>query len=280
MSTPLGIIHGAFGRVVLLQLNHSMVRHAHRDCHAIFKVGGPNLRFGVKQDEYALTDESMMLINAWEPHFYQHRLQKESITLLTFYFNPAWLKEIDRRYILSGHPRFFRSPVYPLSERLKLLRDDTVQSLLDYSIPHSNFISELMSEIFFEISQVASPPTNLSPAGLQGELGYDSRIKAIIDTVITQQGMIGCLEEIAQSAGLSRAQFFRLFGRSTGMPPATFVNMIKMESCLRDLAKPDVAIQDIADDIGYFSPGNFTRFFSGQQGLSPSNYRKVMAVAR
>ena len=48
MSEPLRIIHGPFGRVAWLLLDKSMVLHAHRVAHVIFKEGGlkwtPSLR--------------------------------------------------------------------------------------------------------------------------------------------------------------------------------------------------------------------------------------------
>jgi AraC family transcriptional regulator len=48
MSQPLRIIHGPFGRVALLLLDKSMVLHAHRVSHVIFKEGGPDIQFGIR----------------------------------------------------------------------------------------------------------------------------------------------------------------------------------------------------------------------------------------
>ncbi|MGC1665171.1 MAG: AraC family transcriptional regulator, partial [Bradyrhizobium sp.] len=38
MSTALRIAHGAFGRVALLDMDESLVRHAHPHCHVLLKV--------------------------------------------------------------------------------------------------------------------------------------------------------------------------------------------------------------------------------------------------
>jgi hypothetical protein len=35
MSTALRIAHGAFGRVALLDMDRSLVRHAHHHCHVL-----------------------------------------------------------------------------------------------------------------------------------------------------------------------------------------------------------------------------------------------------
>ena len=85
-------------------------------------------------------------------------------------------------------------------------------------------------------------------------------------------------EAMALAAGLSRPQFFRLFKKSTGMSPAVFLNMLKMESGLRSLTQRDVKLQDIAFDLGFDTAGNFTRFFVGMQGFAPSKYRKILEI--
>ena len=98
MSDPLSIIHGPFGRVAFLRLDHSMVLHAHRECHIVFKIGGADIRFGVGNKEYPVTAHSALMINAWEPHFYNYRETGENTVLLAFYLNPKWLKEVDQRF--------------------------------------------------------------------------------------------------------------------------------------------------------------------------------------
>jgi AraC-like DNA-binding protein len=35
-----------------------------------------------------------------------------------------------------------------------------------------------------------------------------------------------------------------------------------------------MALQDVALNLGFDSPGNFTRFFVRQQGVTPSQYRR------
>lgn len=279
VSKPLAIIHSDFGRVVLLHLDHSMVRHAHRECHIIMKVGGPDVMFGVRQQEHNLTDGTMVLVNAWEPHFYTHVPQQAPITLLTFYFNPSWLAQFDSRLTFSGHPKFFTRPTHLLSVAAERLRDDVLTALMNYSVPSNASINDLMANIFLEISTDLGFPQQLYPAGLNGELGFDARIRQIINNVLEEKDLSVSCNDLFAQIGLSRAQFFRLFDQSTGMTPTTFLNMLRMEACLREIGQLDMSIQTIAERLGYYPQGNFTRFFSKQQGLSPSNYRKmVMSV--
>ena len=45
MSTALRIVHGSFGRVALLDMDESLVRHAHPHCHVLLKVEGADTQF-------------------------------------------------------------------------------------------------------------------------------------------------------------------------------------------------------------------------------------------
>lgn len=64
MSEPIRVLHGSFGRVALLRLDHSMTSHAHRDAHFVFKVEGPDILFGIGQKEYLVSEKTVLFINA------------------------------------------------------------------------------------------------------------------------------------------------------------------------------------------------------------------------
>lgn len=278
MSDPLRIIHGPFGRVVLVSLDHSMVLHAHRDCHVVFKIGGADIQFGINAREYPVTAQSALMINAWEPHFYNYRETAEHTVLLAFYLQPQWLKEVDRRFAHSAHPKFFARPVELLTPRLARGRDDVVDALTQHAPPSTHEMEALIASVFAEILTISPPRTLAHLAGERGELEFDARIRRLVEQMLSDADATTAPEEMALTAGLSRAQFFRLFKKSTGMQPALFVNMLKMESVLRRLTRRDDKLQDIAYDLGFDTAGNFTRFFVGTQGFAPSKYRKILEI--
>jgi len=45
MSNALRIAHGQFGRVALLDMDASLVRHAHPQCHVLLKARGADTQF-------------------------------------------------------------------------------------------------------------------------------------------------------------------------------------------------------------------------------------------
>ena len=68
MSDALRIAYGPFGRVALLDMDRSLVRHAHPHCHVLLKVEGDDTQFLVGERIAPLTDELAVLVNAGEPH--------------------------------------------------------------------------------------------------------------------------------------------------------------------------------------------------------------------
>ena len=96
MSEALEIAHGAFGRVALLDMDRSLVRHAHPHCHVLLKVEGDDTQFLVGDQVVALTDDQAVLINAWETHAYLHDPQRAKAMILALYIEPDWLGAFRR----------------------------------------------------------------------------------------------------------------------------------------------------------------------------------------
>jgi AraC family transcriptional regulator len=119
MSTALRIAYGAFGRVALLDMDRSLVRHAHPHCHVLIKAAGADTAFAVGDRLIPLTDCQAVLINAWEPHAYVHDPARERTTILALYIEPKWLKAIRPNWVASSGPGFFEQPAGEASRRIR-----------------------------------------------------------------------------------------------------------------------------------------------------------------
>ncbi|MFM0004516.1 helix-turn-helix transcriptional regulator [Paraburkholderia dipogonis] len=273
MSEPLRIIHGPFGRVALLMLDKSMVLHAHRVSHVIFKEGGPDIQFGIRNREHVLSDRNVLLVNAWEPHFYEHRPQSEPTVLLALYLEPDWLREVDRRFAYSIHPRFFSRPSVALQGKLGRLHTDLLDILTDREGQSLQALQGLIADMTGELVGVLPQRNELSAAGSVGGIAYDIRIRRAIEAMKEVRGIAPDFDDLAQTVGLSRPHFFHLFRKQTGMTPATFGSMLRMDLSIQSVSQQEMALQDVALNLGFDSPGSFTRFFARQRGVTPSQYR-------
>src|SRR4051794_7915888 len=130
MSNAVRIAHGSFGRVALLDMDQGLVHHAHPHCHVLVKAGGEDTQFSVGDDVADLTDDSAVLINAWEPHAYVHRPQASHTKILVLYIEPEWLGLFRRNWSASGGPGFFTSHAGGMTPQIRHVADELAQAML------------------------------------------------------------------------------------------------------------------------------------------------------
>jgi AraC family transcriptional regulator len=278
MSDALRILHGEFGRVALILVDKPMAIHAHRVCHVIFKVGGAAVDFGIREREHRLDATTVLLVNAWEPHFYEKRQFAPPATLLALYLEPDWLKKVDGRFSLSAHPRFFGAPALEVAGKIAGIRDELLDMLAGREAPTARVVEDAIASLITELATKARNSSELSPCELMGGVAYDSRIRHSIEHMQLLRGIEIDFDDVARSTNLSRPHFFYLFRKQTGMTPATFASMLRMEASIANVSTSDDSLLDIALKLGFESPGNFTRFFIAQQGVTPSQYRRKIEL--
>jgi AraC-like DNA-binding protein len=81
------------------------------------------------------------------------------------------------------------------------------------------------------------------------------------------------VEDLARSAGLSRAHFSREFRRAFGEPPHAYLLTRRLERAAALLRTTDRSVADICVSVGLQSVGSFTTSFKRAHGLSPTAYR-------
>ena len=278
MSDALRILHGKFGRVALALVDKPMAVHAHRVCHIIFKVGGGAIEIGIRERQHRLDARTVLLVNAWEPHFYEQKLLSPPATLLALYLEPDWLRKVDRRFSLSAHPRFFGSPGCEVEGRIARIRDELLDMLAMKESASAKIVQETIVALIAEITAKAQTSAYLSACELMGGFAFDARIRHCIELMQYTSGITVDFDEIARSANLSRPHFFHLFRKQTGLTPATFSTMLRMEASIARVSSSDAPLMDVGLQMGFESPGNFTRFFVAQQGVTPSQYRRKVEL--
>lgn len=130
MSSAIKIFQGRFGRVALLDMDAPLVGHAHHHCHILIKAGGSDSAFRVRGERAPITDDTAVLVNAWEHHAYEHDVPPGARTLiLALYIEPGWLADLQRSLALSGHPRFFPQSCVRLTAATRKIVEEFVLEL-------------------------------------------------------------------------------------------------------------------------------------------------------
>ena len=277
MSKALRIAHGAFGRVALLDMDYSLVRHAHPHCHVLLKVEGGDTQFQVDDTMYPLTDLSAVLVNGWQPHSYVHVPDRPRTLILALYIEPEWLQIFRPGWVASGGPGFFSQPSGDISLRIRSLAMNLAADMMarpDCRTAHEETLSDLMIAVIERFAPWRSFPASIRELRAAAE-SADWRIRRVIAAMRRQMNEPEDINGWARQAGLSRAHFFRLFETSIGVPPKVYMNVLKMERAVEFVLNRPQSLCEISDELGFAEPAHFTRFFRNHSGVSPREFRKV-----
>ncbi|MBZ0146523.1 MAG: AraC family transcriptional regulator [Pseudorhodoplanes sp.] len=277
MSTALRIAHGAFGRVALLDMDRSLVRHAHPHCHVLIKADGADTQFSVGDNLVPLTDKQAVLINTWEPHAYVHDQNRPRTIILALYIEPAWLKNFRSNWDASGAAGFFEKPAGEISPRIRRLAMDLASVML--ADPGANSTQEqLLSDLMISVIERFTPWRTVSRRLRDIDRNrdrFDWRIRRAVNLIRLEPQVAHDVDSLARESGLSRAHFYRLFERSTRMTPHVYLNLLRMELAVKSVVHADDSLSAVSDKLGFSAQGHFTRFFRDHAGVTPSEFRHV-----
>ncbi|MGO8911929.1 MAG: AraC family transcriptional regulator [Bradyrhizobium sp.] len=279
MSTALRIAHGAFGRVALLDMDGSLVRHAHPHCHVLLKVEGADTQFVVGDMVYPLTNESAVLVNGWQPHSYVHDPERPRTVILALYIEPEWLMTFRPGWAASGAPGFFSDPSGDVSPRIRGLAMNLAADMMsrpEARTAHEALLSDLMISVIERFTPWRSFPPSIREMNARSS---DWRIRKVAASMRSETRRGTALDTFAREAGLSRAHFFRLFEASTGVPPKVYLNVVRMEKAVDAVLNQSASVCDISNQLGFAAPAHFTRFFRNHIGVSPREFRNVSRLA-
>lgn len=133
-------------------------------------------------------------------------------------------------------------------------------------------ICALLAQLMIHMARVMQS-TAVQPAADAGSL--DQLRSVYIDTFLNNRFFLpGGESVLAEELGVSRRQLERIFQKLYGKSYREKLLEVRAEAAC-ELLKEDLPIQEIAERIGYGSSSNFTAFFKGIYGITPSQYRRT-----
>ncbi|MGH6762698.1 MAG: helix-turn-helix domain-containing protein [Phyllobacterium sp.] len=274
MSTALAVYHGPFGRATLYKLNRPMATHAHREGHLTFFVQGVPSVVTASGVECLIDAGTAGTVNPWQPHSFCPGDTEHGTLFLVLYIKPIWFLDVGRS--AQSALRFGRDrvAVTPQIHRLvqlvaTLLLEDEQSDLFD------GYLYELTRECFDQTWQW-SP--DASPFTEQWSGVRDYRVRNSIRLMNERMGDELALDTIARDSGLSRPHFYKLFRQHAGLTPNVYLNTLRMETAIEKLTRSHTAITSIGLDLGFASQASFTRFFTANVGIPPTDYRRVAHI--
>ncbi len=274
MSRALSVCHGVFGRATLYELDRPLVRHAHREAHLLFFLGGRPGEISVGERPVQIDRSIAVAVNPWEEHGFLPSDRGGAGLFLIFYFDPEWLKTL--RTDAPFHSPFFHSPEIVLTPALRELRDDICQILVD-GVSSQAALEENLARLFRELDQERAALRPANRVQHHGNWsGVDFRLRKSIIALSSHRPSAANLTEVARSSGLSRAHFFKLFREQLGLTPVIYANTLRIETAIDQIARKQASITTISEDLGFSCQSAFTRFFTAHVGMPPTDYRRAI----
>ncbi|RTL64947.1 MAG: AraC family transcriptional regulator [Hyphomicrobiales bacterium] len=276
MSSAVRIAYGDFGRVALLDMDRSLVRHAHPHCHVLLKVEGADTAFTVGNRLVPLSEGNAVLVNAWEPHAYVHVPKSAATVILALYIEPQWLQLIHKSWVSSSAPQFFQSPSGEITPRIRKLAMTLAEQMVHDPggrVAQEKLLSELMISTIERFAQWRAG-ASVSILASANKHRIDWRIRRALDVIRTQPRGV-TMDQVAKEAGLSRSHFYRLFQRNVDVSPHVYMNVFKMEMAVRSIVDSNDCLSTLSGNLGFSAPSHFSRFFRENAGVTPSEFRSV-----
>src|SRR5260370_9155906 len=264
MSKAIAVFHGRFGRATIYQLNRPFNTHAHREGHLIFHLGGADGSLEVSEKLYRLTSESVVAVSPWEPHNFIPQDLESGALFFVLNVDPEWFgpggdvrrlrfgcSQIARTGALDAHIRHAAAMIHAGEHLGELDRDlrSLIDACYDESWRQANDPEEQRT-----LDRVTDFRVRKSIRLMQESLGADIE-----------------LEAVARESGLSRPHFYKLFRTHTGLTPNLYLNTLLMERAIDKLARSAAAVAEIGSDLGFSSQSCFTRFFTANVGMAPTD---------
>lgn len=278
MSRALSVCHGTFGRAALYELDRPLTRHAHREAHLVFFLGGGCAHIRVRDRLVPASSRCVAAVNPWEAHEFLPVGHREAGIYLIFYFDPVWLRSHMPQPIDPF--RIFGSAEIELTAQLKVARDQVCHYLVR-GTGNGAQLEPLLAALLRTVDAGAADRRGpaCQPAYASAWGGMDFRVRKSIAALSPDLPLTFNLGRLARDCGLSRAHFFKLFREQTGVTPIVYANTLRIENALRQISGSDASITRIGEALGFSCQSAFTRFFAANVGMAPSDYRRAMLHA-
>lgn len=155
----------------------------------------------------------------------------------------------------------------------------TLMQLIDEETQERRAAREPVLERLIEVLLIealrSSTDTN-SAQGLGRGLG-DERLSAALRAMHDRPGHPWTVVDLAKEAALSRSAFFARFSRIVGVAPMEYLLTWRMALARQLLRSGDLAIEDLAERVGYGSASTFSVAFARRTGIPPARYARMAA---
>ena len=87
------------------------------------------------------------------------------------------------------------------------------------------------------------------------------------------------VEELSSHLGMSRVHLYKKLKATTGKTPIEFIRLIRLKRAAQLLRESQLNVSEVAYQVGFNSPRNFSKYFRDEFGMLPSAYQETKEQA-
>lgn len=242
-------------------------RHWHQSLELVVNIKG-NLRIGVEDEEYHLSDGDMLLINSNEIH----ELHSDDAIIIALQMKLEMLKDInidsknmyfDCNSVTANNPDTFKQIKRVIAEILKYNMNHN--ELVDYK--NASLIYELIYELCANFKVERKEAKKYSEEKLD-------RLSRVLDYIHSKYDEHISLNTLAEKEFLSIPYLSKFFKRGMGISFSDYVKQIRLHYSVLDLLDDTLTIDEIAQKNGFPNTRSFVTAFKEKFEELPSVWRK------
>jgi AraC-like DNA-binding protein len=269
------VTEGDYGRVEVVKHQHDLVTRSHPYTHFSYWMGGGLAHSRVGHEVVALGPNMALGVNSHASHDLRLSSDAQAVGFLNVYLNDAWL---DAQCSAFANSLVLPKPCIAMTQAVRDACAQLLQRLMSPLRDQSMCVASDVATLVSHTIAAAMTPEQLQSMPRRRRM-IDYRLRVAIAHMQDNLGNPKVAEEVAGVVGLSRSRFFELFHDQLGTSPLVFWNAMRLEEALNRLNAHDENMTSMAMELGFSTPGNFSRFFRDHRGVTPSTYRRVCHAA-
>ncbi len=269
------VAEGHYGRLEVVEHQHDLVVHAHPYTHFSFWLGGGLAHSRIGPEVIQMGPDVALGVNSHASHDLRLNDPLQAAIFLNVYLNDAWLDEQCRAV---AHSVLLPCACIAVTAEVRDVCTQLQKHLTSPLRDAWRCVEAGVVSLVYQTIASAMTPEQLGAMPLRRRM-IDRRLRLAIAHMQDNLDNPRVAEDVAALVGLSRSRFFELFHDQLGTSPLVFWNAMRVEEALTRLNKRDENLTSVAMELGFSTPGNFSRFFRDQRGVTPSTYRRVCHAA-
>lgn len=261
---------GLFGRIEVVQYRHNLVTHIHSQTNFSFWISGGAAYTNIGPERVNYQSNTALGINSLVSHDLCLNNPNKPATFLQLYVDNQWL---DEYLSYLGGPVVLLQSSIPVDYHLQLNCWKLVQKLTASFCSNEESIDKDILNLVTQAVKSSIATSKEHPFPLRRKM-VDHRLRLAMAHMRENLATPSIIDDVADIAGLSRSRFFELFHDQIGTSPNVFWNSLRAEEAIQRLISENENMTSVAIDLGFSSPGNFSRFFREHTGVTPSTFRR------